>query len=146
MLTVYGGKITTYRRLAEDALGKLSHFFQLHRPWTATAPLPGGDFLWDAIGTRVAQTLRAWPFLSEAEAWRLVRAYGTRVERVMGDARKREDIAPFFGPLSAAETRYLMKHEWARTAEDVLWRRSKLGLKLVAAEKEALAQFMAQRS
>ena len=63
VLTVYGGKITTYRRLAEDALGKLSHFFQLHRRWTATAPLPGGDFLWDAIETRVAQTLRAWPFL-----------------------------------------------------------------------------------
>jgi glycerol-3-phosphate dehydrogenase len=143
VLTVYGGKITTYRRLAEDALGKLSHFFQLHRRWTATAPLPGGDFLWDAIGTRVAQTLRAWPFLSEAEAWRLVRAYGTRVERVMGDAKTREDVAPFFGPLSAAEARYLMKHEWARTAEDVLWRRSKLGLKLAAAEKEALTQFMA---
>ena len=57
VLTVYGGKITTHRRLAEDALGKLSHFFQLHRRWTATAPLPGGDFLWDAIETRVAQTL-----------------------------------------------------------------------------------------
>jgi glycerol-3-phosphate dehydrogenase len=146
VLTVYGGKITTYRRLAEDALGKLSHFFKLHRRWTATAPLPGGDFLWDAIGTRVAQTLRAWPFLSEAEAWRLVRAYGTRVERVMGDAKTREDVAPFFGPLSAAEVRYLMKHEWARTAEDVLWRRSKLGLKLAAAEKEALTQFMAGAS
>ena len=63
VLTVYGGKITTYRRLAEDALGKLSHFFQLHRRWTATTPLPGGEFLWDAIETRVAQTLRAWPFL-----------------------------------------------------------------------------------
>ena len=63
LLTVYGGKITTYRRLAEDALGKLAHFFQLHRRWTATTPLPGGDFLWDAIETRVAQTLRAWPFL-----------------------------------------------------------------------------------
>ena len=144
MLTVYGGKITTYRRLAEDALGKLAHFFQLHRRWTATTPLPGGDFLWDAIETRVAQTLRAWPFLSEAEAWRLVRAYGTRVERVLGDAKRREDIAPFFGPLSAAEVRYLMKHEWARTPDDVLWRRSKLGLKLSKAEKEALAQFMAR--
>ena len=114
VLTVYGGKITTYRRLAEDALGKLSHFFQLHRRWTATTPLPGGDFLWDAIETRVAQTLRAWPFLTEAEAWRLVRAYGTRVDRVLGDAKRREDIAPFFGPLSAAEVRYLMKHEWAQ--------------------------------
>ena len=146
VLTIYGGKITTYRRLAEDALERLSHFLQLHRPFTATVPLPGGDFLWDAIGTRVAQTLRAWPFLSESETWRLVRAYGTRVERVMGDARQRSDIAPFFGPLSAAEVRYLMTYEWARTADDLLWRRSKLGLKLTAAEKEALAQFMATSS
>ena len=146
VLTVYGGKITTYRRLAEDALDKLSHFFQLHRRWTGTTPLPGGDFLWDAIETRVAQTLRAWPFLDEPEAWRLVRAYGTRVERVMGSAKTRADVAPWFGPLSAAEVRYLMAHEWARTADDVLWRRSKLGLKLTATEKDALAQFMSQVS
>jgi glycerol-3-phosphate dehydrogenase len=146
VLTIYGGKITTYRRLAEDALGRLSHFFQLHRRWTATTPLPGGDFLWDAIQTRVAQTLRAWPFLNEVEAWRLVRAYGTRVDRLMGDAKRRDDIGPFFGPLSAAETRYLMKHEWAQAADDVLWRRTKLGLKLTKTEKDALAQFMAQAS
>ena len=143
VLTVYGGKITTYRRLAEDALGKLSYFFQLHRRWTAATPLPGGDFLWDAIETRLAQTQRAWPFLSEPEAWRLVRAYGTRVDRVMGKAKTRDDIAPFFGPLSAAEVRYLMAHEWAQQPDDVLWRRSKLGLRLTVAEKEALARFMA---
>ena len=92
----------------------------------------------------MAQTLRAYPFLSEAEAWRLVRAYGTRVNRVMADAKKREDIVPWFGPLSAAEVRYLMKYEWARTADDVLWRRSKLGLTLSKVEKDALAQFMVQ--
>jgi len=144
VLTVYGGKITTYRRLAEDALGKLAHFFQLHRGWTAKTPLPGGDFLWDAIETRVAQTLRAYPFLDESEAWRLVRAYGTRVDRVMGDAKRRADVAPWFGPLSAAEVRYLMKHEWVRQPDDVLWRRSKLGLALSKSEKDALAQFMVQ--
>jgi glycerol-3-phosphate dehydrogenase len=144
VLTVYGGKITTNRKLAEDALEKMAHFFQLHRRWTATTPLPGGDFLWDAINTRVAQTLRAWPFLQEPEAWRLVRAYGTRVDRVLGPAKLSEDIAPFFGPLSAAEVRYLMKAEWARTADDILWRRSKLGLKLTAGEKELLARFMVQ--
>ena len=143
LLTVYGGKITTHRRLAEDALGRIAHFFQLRRPWTGTAPLPGGDFLWDAIGSRVAQTLRAWPFLDEAEAWRLTRAYGTRVDRILGDAKRREDIGPFFGPLSAAEVRYLMTHEWARQPSDVLWRRSKLGLKLKAGETETLTRFMA---
>jgi glycerol-3-phosphate dehydrogenase len=144
VLTGYGGKITTHRKLAEDALEKMAHFFQLHRRWTATTPLPGGDFLWDSINIRVAQTLRTWPFLKEPEAWRLVRAYGTRVDRVLGQAKQREDIAPFFGPLSAAEARYLMKVEWARTADDVLWRRSKLGLKLTAGEKEMLARFMVQ--
>jgi len=144
VLTVYGGKITTHRKLAEDALEKMAHFFQLHRRWTATTPLPGGDFLWDAITTRVSQTLRTWPFLQEREAWRLVRAYGTRVDRVLGQAKRREEIAPFFGPLSAAELRYLMKEEWARTADDILWRRSKLGLKLTVGEKELLARFMVQ--
>ena len=73
----------------------------------------------------------------------MVRAYGTRLDRLMDGIKRREDMAPFFGPLSAVEIRYLMKHEWAQTAEDVLWRRSKLGLKLAAAEKEALTRFMA---
>jgi glycerol-3-phosphate dehydrogenase len=146
LLTVYGGKITTYRRLAEDALGKLAHFFQLHRRWTATTPLPGGDFRWNAVEGRVVQARRAWPFLEEREAWRLVRAYGTRVERILGDAKRREDLAPFFGPLSAAEVRYLMKQEWARTADDVLWRRSKLGLKVGQADKDALARFLAEQA
>ena len=114
----------------------------MHRGWTAKTPLPGGDFLWDAIETRVAQTLRAWPFLDEAEAWRLVRAYGTRVERVMGDAKRREDAGPWFGPLSAAEVRYLMTHEWARLSDDVLWRRSKLGLRFTREERARLANFM----
>jgi glycerol-3-phosphate dehydrogenase len=143
LLSVYGGKITAYRKLAEDALDKLAHFFQMQRPWTETAPLPGGDFRWNSIDALVAQALRSWPFLTEAEARRLVGAYGTRVERVLGDAKQRDDIAPFFGPLSAVEVRYLMQHEWARTADDVLWRRSKLGLRLDAAEREALARFMA---
>jgi glycerol-3-phosphate dehydrogenase len=144
VLTVYGGKITTHRKLAEEALDRIGHFFQGRKRWTAKSPLPGGDFLWDSIHIRVSQTLRAWPFLDEPEAWRLVRAYGTRVERVLGQAKKREDIAPFFGPLSAAEVRYLMKEEWARTADDILWRRSKLGLKVAPGEKELLARFMAQ--
>jgi glycerol-3-phosphate dehydrogenase len=144
LLTVYGGKITTFRRLAEDALSRLSRFFQLGERWTATSPLPGGDFRWDAIGAKVAQAQQSWPFLDEPEARRMVGAYGTRLDRVLGDAKRREDLGSFFGPLSAAEVRYLMKHEWARTADDVLWRRSKLGLRLGSGEKEALARFMAQ--
>jgi glycerol-3-phosphate dehydrogenase len=142
LLTVYGGKITTYRRLAEAALGMLAHFFEAHPPWTANAPLPGGDFLWDGLDARVAQALRAWPFLSEAEARRMVQAYGTRLDRIVRGAKRREDIGPFFGPLGAAEVRHLMHNEWARSPEDVLWRRSKLGLRLNAEERLALARFM----
>ena len=123
-------------------MARLSHFFTLRQPFTATTPLPGGDFLWDAIEARVAQTLRAWPFLEAAEAWRLVRAYGTRVDRILGDSRQRADLGPFFGPLSAAEVRHLMRQEWAQQPDDVLWRRTKLGLVLSADEKIRLAEFM----
>jgi glycerol-3-phosphate dehydrogenase len=144
LLTVYGGKITTFRRLAEDAMAELARFFQLRGRFTATAPLPGGDFRWDAIGEHVAQAREAWPFLAEAEAVRLVHAYGTRLDRVLGNAKSREDIGPWFGPLSTAEVRYLMKQEWARTADDVLWRRSKLGLHLSREERGALTRFMVQ--
>jgi glycerol-3-phosphate dehydrogenase len=143
LLTVYGGKITTHRRLAEEALARMARYIEWRGPWTATAPLPGGDFSWQEIDAAVAQTRDAYPFLADDEARRLLYAYGTRVARVIGAARRREDMAPFFGSLSAAEVRYLMRHEWARTADDVLWRRSKLGLRLSAGEKEALARFMA---
>ena len=143
LLTVYGGKITTYRRLAEASLDKLSRFFELHPPWTGRTPLPGGDFPWDQAEAQVASALRAYPFLAEAEARRLVRAYGTRIGRVLGSAKTRDDLAPWFGPLSAAELRHLTREEWAQTPDDVLWRRSKLGLALTAPETEALAGFMA---
>jgi glycerol-3-phosphate dehydrogenase len=142
LLTVYGGKITTYRRLAEAAMAQLAHFFQGRAPWTGNVPLPGGDMLWDAVETHVARTLRTWPFLTEGEARRLVRAYGTRIDRVLGEAKDRDALGPWFGELSAAEVRHLMASEWVRAPDDVLWRRSKLGLHLSKDEKAALAQFM----
>jgi glycerol-3-phosphate dehydrogenase len=143
LLTVYGGKITTYRRLAEAAMAQLAHFFQGRAPWTHRAPLPGGDMMWDAAEAHVARALRTWPFLAEAEARRLVRAYGTRLPRVLGGAASRDQLGPWFGPLCAAEVRHLMAHEWARHPDDVLWRRTKLGLRLSKDEKDALARFMA---
>jgi len=142
VLTVYGGKITTYRRLAEAAMARMAHFFLGRPPWTAKAPLPGGDMAWDGVETMVARAQRTWPFLGEGEARRLVRAYGTRLERVLGAAKSRADLGPWFGELSAAEVRHLMANEWAKTADDVLWRRSKLGLRLSKDEKDALAGFM----
>jgi glycerol-3-phosphate dehydrogenase len=143
LLTVYGGKITTYRRLAEAAMARLAHFFQGRAPWTGKAPLPGGDMRWDAAETHVARALRTWPFLAEAEARRLVRAYGTRLDGVLGDAKGRADLGPWFGGLSAVEVRHLMANEWARQPDDVLWRRTKLGLVLSEDEKDTLAKFMA---
>lgn len=142
LLTVYGGKITTFRTLAEDVLARLARYLGGAAPWTARAPLPGGDMAWDAAPARIADAQRKWPFLAPCEAHRLVRAYGTRIDRVIGAAASRDALGPWFGELSAAEVRYLMTHEWAREPDDVMWRRTKLGLRLVREEKEALARFM----
>jgi glycerol-3-phosphate dehydrogenase len=145
LLTVYGGKITTYRRLAEAALDQLAPFVGGGPAWTAHAPLPGGDFAVDAVEVLVAQTRRSWPFLEEAYARRLVAAYGTRVNRILAAAKSLDDLGPAFGDdLTAAEVRYLMTEEWAQTADDVLWRRSKLGLRISPIERERLTQFMAE--
>jgi glycerol-3-phosphate dehydrogenase len=145
LLTIYGGKITTYRRLAEAALAKLSDFFVTAPPWTAGAPLPGGNFPVDWAGALIARTRDTWPFLPEPLVERLVRAYGTRVDRVLGEAKSLADLGECFGAdLTAAETRYLMTHEFAQEADDVLWRRSKLGLKFTAPQREALARYMAE--
>ena len=142
LLTVYGGKITTYRRLAEAALKRLAPYFKLGEPWTATAPLPGGDFPHDGIAALTARARGLWPFLAEGNARRLVRAYGTRLDRILGDARDPAALGESFGDLSAAEVRYLVRHEFAETADDVLWRRSKLGLRLDRPAVAALTQFM----
>src|SRR5207248_2500527 len=130
LLTIYGGKITTYRRLAEAALESLSHIVPMRPAWTAHTPLPGGNIPWDSIESCVDEACGTWPFLNRAEAHRLVRAYGTRLPRILGVSKSRDELAPWFGPLSAAEVRYLISQEWARTPEDLLWRRSKLGLVL----------------
>jgi glycerol-3-phosphate dehydrogenase len=145
LLTVYGGKITTYRRLAEQVLARLRHFFPHSRPWTAKSHLPGGDFVYDGIETLVERTRRGWPFLNVEHTQRLVRAYGTRVERVLDKVSRMDDLGTWFGAdLTAAEVRYLMRKEWAQTADDVLWRRSKLGLRFSPAQVEALERFIAQ--
>ena len=142
-LTVYGGKITTYRRLAEAVLARLAHFFPRTRPWTAPSALPGGDFVYDGIETLIERTQRNWRFLTADHARRLVLAYGTRVERVLGKAAGLDDLGMRFGAdLTAAEVRYLMANEWAQTADDVLWRRSKLGLRFTQAQTAALDRFM----
>jgi glycerol-3-phosphate dehydrogenase len=145
LLTVYGGKITTYRRLAEDVLDRLAHFFPRLRRWTEHSPLPGGDFPYDGVEALIERTLQRWPFLTDTHAARLAHAYGTRVEDVLKDAVRLDDLGRRFGAdLTAVEVHYLMQKEWALTADDVLWRRSKLGLRMSEAQRGALEGFMAQ--
>ena len=146
-LSVFGGKITTFRRLAEAAMDHLRRSFpELGRPWTATAPLPGGDFAPRGVDALVG-TLRArLPGLGHAEARRLVRAYGTRVWNVVGNAACAADLGASFGARpSEAEVGYLMDTEWASRAEDVAWRRTKLGLRMTQEEIRRLDDWMVAR-
>jgi glycerol-3-phosphate dehydrogenase len=146
LLSIYGGKITTYRRLAEEALERLSPWLRSAKEdekpregWTAKSALPGGDLDVSAVTALTAELQRGYPFLAPAHAGRLAHAYGTRAAKLLGTAKASSDLGVSFGgTLTEAEVRYLMANEWARTAEDILWRRSKLGLRLSAAEVAAL--------
>jgi glycerol-3-phosphate dehydrogenase len=144
LLTMFGGDITTSRLRAERAVSRLSTFYPMSPRWTAKVPLPGGDFACTRFDLEVELARDRWRFLTEDQARRLVGAYGTRLKAVLGDAKSRAELGPAFGPeLTGAEVRYLMASEWARFPDDILWRRSKLGLTMPAADREALAAFMA---
>jgi glycerol-3-phosphate dehydrogenase len=141
---MFGGDATTARLRAEKAVSRLTPFYPMSPRWTATVPLPGGDFAWNRFEAQVDIARERWRFLSENEAQRLVGAYGTRLDEVLGEAKSRQDLGQSFGPeLTASEVRYLMTKEWARFPEDILWRRSKLGLTMPQESCEALAAFMA---
>jgi glycerol-3-phosphate dehydrogenase len=143
LLTIFGGDVTTVRARAERAVSQLTPFYPMTPRWTARTPLPGGDFAWSRFEAEVDAARDRWRFLTEDQARRLVAAYGSRLKDVLGDAKTRADLGPAFGPeLTGAEVRYLMTHEWARFPDDILWRRSKLGLTMPAADREALAAFM----
>ena len=146
LLSIFGGKITTYRRLAEAALAILSRYLPpARRPpgWTALHPLPGGDFPTDGFETLVGKTAGRYPFLPRETVRRLVRAYGTRVEALLGGAKAQSDLGQTFGAdLTEAEVLYLARNEWAMTAIDVVWRRSKLGLRMSAAEVEGVDAYL----
>ncbi|PWC35317.1 glycerol-3-phosphate dehydrogenase C-terminal domain-containing protein, partial [Azospirillum sp. TSO22-1] len=146
LLSVFGGKITTYRKLAEAALAKLApHLPLANGSWSSRVPLPGGDFPVDETGALIAELRARYPFVAPEHMARLVRTYGTRTWDLLGDAAGPVDLGRRFGgDLTEAEVRYLMAEEWAQTAEDVLWRRTKLGLRLGAAEADALDAWMAE--
>ncbi len=144
ILNIFGGKITTYRRLAEDAMNTLApHIGGLEPHWTEGVPLPGGDFAVADVAVLIQRLCDDFPFLDDRWARRLIRAYGTDARTFLGDAKTVDDLGHDFGAtLTEAEVRYLVRHEYARTAEDILWRRSKLGLRLDKSAATALDAFM----
>ena len=146
VLNIYGGKITTYRRLAEAALARLSSRFNtMSGPWTRHVPLPGGNFPPDGFEAEVERLRAACPAIEAEHARRLVRAYGTRAHLIADGVASDADWGERFGAdLTEREVRYLIDHEWARTAEDVVWRRSKLALHLAARDIERLQAWMAE--
>ena len=146
VLSVFGGKITTYRRLAEAAMARLGGFFPaMTGPWTAAAALPGGDFAWDRAADLCRDMAGRYPFMPAATIHRLVRGYGTDAHAVLGAAAGEAELGESFGAgLYEREVEWLMRREWARTAEDVLWRRSKLGLRLAATQAARLQGWMTE--
>ncbi|MDN2568154.1 glycerol-3-phosphate dehydrogenase [Aquibium sp. A9E412] len=143
-IDIFGGKITTYRRLAEAVLARAeARLGRKGGPWTADAALPGGDFPVTGFDAAVAALRRGHPFLEAGHARRLVRLYGTRAGALLAGAAAPADLGRHFGAdLYEAELRYLARAEWAQTGDDVLWRRTKRGLRLSPDEAAAVDAFM----
>jgi glycerol-3-phosphate dehydrogenase len=137
VLSIYGGKITTYRKLAEHALAAIAPYFPGLKPaWTATTPLPGGDLPKGDRAALLASLCSAHPGVPVDVLRAIARRHGTRAHRVLGDAKTMDDLGEDFGAgLTAREIAVFVTDEWARTAEDVLWRRTKCGLPMSAAQR-----------
>ena len=144
IVNIFGGKITTFRRLSEAMLEKIEALIgKKGKPWTAKAALPGGDFPAKGFDAEVKKLKTAYPFLDFVHARRLTRLYGTRAKTILGLAKSNADLGKNFGAdLYEAEIRYLVENEWAMTAEDVLWRRTKRGLWLTKEQAGVLEEFM----
>jgi glycerol-3-phosphate dehydrogenase len=147
VLTIFGGKLTTHRKLADDAMQRLSTFLHPMQPSrTEREKLPGGDFGPGGIAEFEAALKREYPWLGDSLARRYVRTYGTRARELLAGAKKLEDLGGHFGAgLYQRELEFLVKTEWARSSEDILWRRTKLGLRLSAAEVEDLREYFWSR-
>jgi len=142
LLSVYGGKITTYRRLAESVLDKLLPVFpDMGKPWTASCPLPGGDF--STQKSLLEQLCQAYPRLPVALLQTWVRRYGTMTFTLLGECQVVEDLGQHFSPgLYQREVDYLLAQEWVTDADDILWRRTKLGLQANKAQQHALQRYL----
>ncbi|MBW8617686.1 MAG: glycerol-3-phosphate dehydrogenase, partial [Hyphomicrobiales bacterium] len=146
LLSVFGGKITTYRRLAEAVLYRLKPYFpslSAHIGWTAQDCLPGGDFPETGFMALVDGLSADYPEFDRAYLTRLSRLYGTCALKILGSAKSMADLGQHFGgTLTAREIDYLISSEWAKTADDILWRRTKLGLVLTEAERLEVLEFI----
>jgi glycerol-3-phosphate dehydrogenase len=142
LLSIFGGKITTYRKLSEHALQRLKDVFpQMGGEWTAKATLPGGDMPGGNFNSYLEDLRRRYHWLPEDLAHRYARLYGTRAEKLIGNAGAMTDLGRLFGGgFTEAEANYLRTEEWAQSAEDMLFRRTKCGLHMSAAEREAVAR------
>jgi D-erythritol 1-phosphate dehydrogenase len=144
LLSVFGGKITTYRKLAEHALQKLKPFFPMMKgDWTAKSALPGGDIANADFGAFTASLLREFPLVPEDVILHYARLYGSRADKVINGASSLKDLGQHFGgTFYEAEAAYLRSQEWAQTAEDILYRRTKHGLHLSQQQRESLARYL----
>ena len=144
ILNVFGGKITTYRKLAEAAMEKIIPFFpDAGQPWTAGAAMPGGNFPVDGVPALTVRLLEQYPFLTQRWGKRMIKAYGLDAFELLGDAETELDLGQNFGAdLTEREIAWLIENEFARTAEDIVWRRSKLGLRMTMLEIAALDDWM----
>ncbi|MEQ1901607.1 MAG: glycerol-3-phosphate dehydrogenase [Devosia sp.] len=147
LLSVFGGKLTTHRRLSEEALERIEKVLGARgKPWTAKSKLPGGEFDPTQFETQVERLNALYPNLADRLLRRLARQYGTRAATLLGDARRLEDMGEVFGgDLTAREVDYLIAHEWARTADDVLWRRTKMGLRAGMGDRARLEGYIEVR-
>ena len=148
MLSVFGGKITTFRKLAETAVDRLARELGSNaRPWTKAATLPGGDLPGGSFAVFLRTVERRYPWLPVGLRRRYAQAYGTRIERVLGAARRLEDLGAELVPqLFEREAQYLVREEFARSAQDILWRRSKLGLHLNGHSIQPLENWLSRQS
>jgi len=148
LIDIFGGKLTTHRRLAEEVVERIEKVLGARgKTWTKGAKLPGGEFAPTDFDGEVGRLVARYPGLSKKLLKRLVRLYGTKAAQLLGDAVTTEHLGQNFGAdLTAREVDYLIEEEWARTAEDILWRRTKMGLRVTAADKLALGAYMATRA
>jgi glycerol-3-phosphate dehydrogenase len=147
LINIFGGKLTTHRRLAEEVLEKIEAVLgRRGKPWTAASKLPGGEFGPTEFDVQVERLNALYPTLADRFLKRLARQYGTHAKLLLGDARRMQDLGELFGAdLTQREVEYLIEREWARSADDILWRRTKLGLRMTARDKARLKDYMATR-